>query len=189
MCFSGGPLIYCLLTPAVQQKNRSSLTQPNQDPKWIFQKWLYRHFCVCTYKPFYTNTITNISNIFLMNTNRHKGMIKIKIENILGHLENWIPYGIDIINCFLTTLCYSTKELPCQTNEVLGRIGTTNSNDIEFHRWYGLTVVQTNIEYSHSLRFSLHAWNRITYPFGFVISRSISSAYLHQNVCDTYMGS
>ena len=108
MCFSGGPLIYCLLTPAVQQKNRSSLTQPNQDPKWIFQKWLYRHFCVCTYKPFYTNTITNISNIFLMNTNRHKGMIKIKIENILGHLENRIPYGIDIFNFFIAILCYKS---------------------------------------------------------------------------------
>ena len=77
-----------------------------------------------------------------MNTNRHKGMIEIKIENILGHLENRIPYGIYIINFFIAILCYKsisfatyyTKDLYCQTNEVLGRIGTTNSNDIEFHR-------------------------------------------------------
>ena len=82
-----------------------------------------------------------------MNTNRHKGMIKIKIENMLGHLENRIPYGIDIINFFIAILCYKsivvgkasfatyyTKDLYCQTNEELGRIGTTNLNDIEFHR-------------------------------------------------------
>ena len=92
-------------------------------------------------------------------------MIKIKIENILGHLENRIPYGIDIINFFIAILCYKsigvgkefyysykvfifsfgewkfTYDLPCQTNEVLGRIGNTNLNDIEFHRWYSLTVV------------------------------------------------
>ena len=72
-----------------------------------------------------------------MNTNRHKGMIKIMIANILGHLENRIPYGIDIINFFIAILCYKsiyTKDLPCQTNEILVRIGTTNLNDIEFHR-------------------------------------------------------
>ena len=69
-----------------------------------------------------------------MNTNRRKGMIKIKIENILGHLENRILYGIDIINFFIAILCYKSIDLYCQTNEVLGRIGTTNLNDIEFHR-------------------------------------------------------
>ena len=69
-----------------------------------------------------------------MNTNRRKGMIKIKIENILGHLENRILYGIDIINFFIAILCYKSIDLPCQTNEILVRIGTTNLNDIEFHR-------------------------------------------------------